>query len=83
MINDKLIVCCQDVAALAAKLPNLLGTYVVPLAQFNHLDFLWAKDAKALVYDKVIEVIKNATSTSAAEVHSELISNQNQLPLDT
>ncbi|XP_073959585.1 lipase 3-like [Choristoneura fumiferana] len=31
----------------------------VPLESFNHFDFLWGIDAKTLVYDKVIDIMKS------------------------
>ncbi|PSN34671.1 Lipase 3 [Blattella germanica] len=47
-----------DVHKLNAALPRSLGEYEVPLASFNHMDFLWGKDVKTLVYDQVMKVIK-------------------------
>jgi lysosomal acid lipase/cholesteryl ester hydrolase len=44
-----------DVEQLASKLPNLLQQYLVPLSDFNHLDYLWAIDADTLVYKPIIE----------------------------
>ena len=48
----------QDVAWLAEGLPNIIEKYRVPLAAFNHLDYLWAIDGDILVYNHVIENIK-------------------------
>lgn len=31
----------------------------VPFENFNHVDFLWGNDAPALVYDKMLEIMKN------------------------
>jgi lysosomal acid lipase/cholesteryl ester hydrolase len=42
---------------LFKRLPNPVGAFRVPLRQFNHLDFLWGKDAKTLVYDKILELM--------------------------
>ena len=46
---------------IAAGLGNLMpgGIYRVPWDQYSHLDFLWGMDAKPLVYDPVIEMMKS------------------------
>merc|ERR1719192_598534 len=40
----------QDVDAIASQLPGLVASRRVPYESFNHLDFLWAKDADSLLY---------------------------------
>jgi len=47
-----------DVYRFNHKLNNSIGMYEIPLKVFNHIDFLWAKDAPKLVYDKLIQVVK-------------------------
>lgn len=47
-----------DVDKLSNKLQNLVGKYLVPDRKFNHMDFCWGKDAKRLVYDRVIGVMR-------------------------
>lgn len=44
----------QDVKVLANRLPNVVERRVVPFPEFNHLDFLWANDIKAAVYDDLV-----------------------------
>ncbi|XP_012542574.1 lipase 3 isoform X2 [Monomorium pharaonis] len=46
-----------DVKKLSSLLPNVVEEYKVPFSRFNHLDYLWAKDAPQLVYTKLLEVI--------------------------
>lgn len=48
----------QDVLRLSKKIPNLIGLYDVPYQKFNHIDFLWGKDAPELVYKQLLKVIK-------------------------
>nr|CAD7577381.1 unnamed protein product [Timema californicum] len=48
----------KDVRELQSKLPNVKGSIRVPLATFNHLDYMWAIDVKPLLYDTVLENMK-------------------------
>jgi len=47
----------QDVDAIANQLPGLVASNRVPYDSFNHLDFLWAKDADSLLYKPAMEVM--------------------------
>ncbi|KAF5285059.1 hypothetical protein FQR65_LT02372 [Abscondita terminalis] len=47
-----------DVKKLVNGVNNSIGVYRIPYKLFNHLDFIWAKDAPKLVYKKLIDVIK-------------------------
>lgn len=40
---------------LGRQLSNCRGTFNVPFAKFNHMDFIWAMDAKSLLYDLILE----------------------------
>ncbi|KAJ4452082.1 hypothetical protein ANN_03598 [Periplaneta americana] len=62
-----------DVMLLKEQLPNLIGAYRVPLAQFNHLDFIWGKDAKTLLYDsvkraKTIQLLQRGEQKQVGEI---------------
>ncbi|XP_072396914.1 lipase 3-like [Diabrotica undecimpunctata] len=46
-----------DVEKLAKKLPNLKESYKVPLVTWNHLDFVFGKDAPTQVCQKVLSVL--------------------------
>lgn len=48
----------KDVQKLIDQLPNIIGKYEIKHPKFNHMDFLFATDAKKLVYEHVIEVMK-------------------------
>lgn len=45
----------EDVELLHRRLKNSIGMFRVPYDTFNHLDFMWGKDAKTLVYDDLIK----------------------------
>lgn len=50
----------KDVKKLIAELPNVALDYLVPHKEFNHGDFAYGKDARRLVYDKMLEMMKTA-----------------------
>lgn len=50
----------KDVERLARELPNLVISFKVQDDTFNHLDFVWAKDAKELCYHYVFEQMRLA-----------------------
>ncbi|CAG0903535.1 unnamed protein product [Darwinula stevensoni] len=49
-----------DVEWLSNRLPasSLIGCYPANFSAWNHLDFLYGKDAKKLVYDKILSMMK-------------------------
>lgn len=47
-----------DVKRLYSLLPNILDLYRVPFPKFNHVDFLWGKDAPELVYKRLLKIMK-------------------------
>lgn len=48
----------QDVALLFDKLHRTsIGMFKVPFDSFNHVDFMWGKDAPTLVYTKLLELM--------------------------
>ncbi|XP_071650480.1 lipase 3-like isoform X1 [Temnothorax longispinosus] len=55
--ND-MIVTEENALELGKHLPNVLLTEKVPFKLFNHADFVWAINAKTLLYDRVLELIQ-------------------------
>ncbi|KAJ2943034.1 hypothetical protein O0L34_g15227 [Tuta absoluta] len=49
----------KDVLTLKSKLPNVVEFIEITYKTWAHLDFLWAKDVKELVYEKVLDVLQN------------------------
>ena len=48
---------------LAKNLSNKVGMNKIPFEKFNHVDFVWAKDAYRLVYKKVLEILEKYEPT--------------------
>lgn len=54
-----------DVSNLYVQLKNPIEHYVVPLKEFNHIDFLWATDAPQLVYKRLLELLEEGVTKSS------------------
>lgn len=52
-----------DIQRLPAELPNVIKFHRVDDDIFNHVDFIWATDAKELVYNYLIDWMKDVEST--------------------
>lgn len=46
-----------DVEILAKNVPNLQGLYKVPMDSFNHIDFIFGKDADTLIYQPILKLL--------------------------
>ncbi|CAL4072034.1 unnamed protein product, partial [Meganyctiphanes norvegica] len=49
----------KDIQRLENSLPNLQSSHQVLNPAFSHLDFLWATDARSLVYDKILDILNS------------------------
>lgn len=47
----------EEVAKLSKKLPNFIGTFTIPMAKFNHIDYLAGIHARELVYEDIFNVL--------------------------
>ncbi|XP_015189673.1 PREDICTED: lipase 3-like [Polistes dominula] len=52
--NDSLT---NDVQKLIDDLPNVIETKKIEYSKFNHVDFIWGKDSKKLVFENVLAVL--------------------------
>ncbi|GAB0091160.1 hypothetical protein DMENIID0001_059700 [Sergentomyia squamirostris] len=61
-----------DVDTLSLRLSSLIGTYLIPLPSFNHIDFLYAIDVRSLCYDAVLGLMNSFCGEPlvAAATHS-------------
>lgn len=48
-----------DVHKLGKQLPNVVKWRLIPYEKFAHVDFMWARDSRTLVYEEVIDLLKN------------------------
>ena len=48
-----------DITKLTDRLPNVTEIRKIEYLKFNHVDFLWGRDAKILLYNAVLTVLKN------------------------
>ncbi|XP_019870012.2 lipase 3 [Aethina tumida] len=51
-----------DVLRLSSKLPHLIGSYEVKMDSWNHVDFIFGKDADKMVNKPLLKVIFNYTA---------------------
>ncbi|XP_072753605.1 lipase 3 isoform X2 [Anoplolepis gracilipes] len=47
-----------DIQKLVNKLPNVIEVKKIPYEKFNHIDYLWGRDAKTLLYNQIIMMLK-------------------------
>ncbi|XP_026753514.1 lipase 3-like [Galleria mellonella] len=55
--DNDLIATRTDIETLVRKLPNIVKFYRVPFKKFNHMDFLFAKDVKKLLYNRIVDLL--------------------------
>lgn len=58
--NNDWLAAVEDVAELQRGLPNVIGMFLVPDLQFNHLDFVWAIDVQELLYRRMFNIMRLA-----------------------
>ncbi|XP_039294802.1 lipase 1 [Nilaparvata lugens] len=47
-----------DVNRISRELPNVVGKKLIQYKKFNHIDYLWGKYSKKLVYDDIINLLR-------------------------
>ncbi|KAL7741344.1 hypothetical protein ACLKA6_013787 [Drosophila palustris] len=47
----------HDVESMCDDLGNVTGKYLVPVKEFNHMDFLWAIDVRKQLYNRMLQVL--------------------------
>ncbi|XP_026763237.2 lipase 3-like [Galleria mellonella] len=59
--NDDWMSHPEDVDKLYKRLVNCIDIYKIPHEQFNHLDFIWAKNFKSIIFKRVKKLLKAFT----------------------
>ncbi|KAJ8675732.1 hypothetical protein QAD02_011518 [Eretmocerus hayati] len=54
----------DDIMEFYSKIPNKIMMYTITNKKFNHVDFMWAKDADKFVYTELIEAMNPYRSHS-------------------
>ncbi|XP_033217101.1 lipase 3-like [Belonocnema kinseyi] len=49
-----------DVKKLVDKLPNVVLFHKIEYNKFNHIDYLWGRDSKPLLYNHVVKALQDA-----------------------
>ncbi|KYN14969.1 PREDICTED: lipase 3-like [Trachymyrmex cornetzi] len=47
-----------NVQKLADNLPNVIQTEKIAYEKFNHIDYLWGRDARTILYNNIVTVLK-------------------------
>ncbi|XP_071877191.1 lipase 3 isoform X1 [Bombus fervidus] len=47
-----------DIKRLTDRLPNVIETKEIEYSKFNHIDYLWGRDARVILYNTVLTVLK-------------------------
>lgn len=47
----------EDVDKLSKEINTIVGKYRVSMKKFNHIDFVFAIDAKKLIYDRIMKIM--------------------------
>ncbi|KYN02783.1 Lipase 3 [Cyphomyrmex costatus] len=47
-----------NVQKLAENLPNVIQTEKIAYEKFNHIDYLWGRDARTILYNNIVTVMK-------------------------
>lgn len=55
--KDDTLVAADNIIELQSKLKNLKSTYLVPIDDFNHVDFIYSRYLRKVVNDKLISNI--------------------------
>lgn len=50
----------ENVMKLQSQLPNVKQSYIVPMSNFEHVDFLYSRHVRKVLNEKIVETIKNA-----------------------
>ncbi|KAH0955978.1 hypothetical protein HN011_008776 [Eciton burchellii] len=56
--DNDLVIHHKDVQKLANTLPNVIEVKKVTYEKFNHIDYIWGRDARTLLYNNIVTLLK-------------------------
>lgn len=57
-----------DVQRLIEKFPNVVLKHKIEYSKFNHIDYLWGRDAKTLLYTHIIDFIRKIQMSESSSM---------------
>lgn len=63
----------KDIAKLSSRCPSIIDVKIVDSAEFQHQDFVWAKNAPEVVYDSILELIHEHGLNDCTDVKNNII----------
>ncbi|XP_059047195.1 lipase 3-like [Achroia grisella] len=62
--DNDVITTKPDLEILVSKLPNVVELYRVPFTKFSHMDFIYARDVRKLLYYRVLDLLREYAPTN-------------------
>uniref|UniRef100_A0A8D9A6K4 Lipase n=1 Tax=Cacopsylla melanoneura TaxID=428564 RepID=A0A8D9A6K4_9HEMI len=68
----------KNVERLGSELSNLVSLDLVSKSTFNHMDFIWGKDARKMVFERAISLMESHRPRDAKAIYQEMQRQRNK-----